>query len=99
MTVLGWILIIGGALVVGLVAQLLEHLFDWEWLVTGAAAFVGALAASEWLFPTWAPEWEGVAVWAALVGGLVVAIVVDLAERYFVSTSGGQTMSHGPVTR
>ncbi len=99
MTLLGWIIIIGGALVVGIIAQMLERLFDYEWLVTGAAAFVGAVAASEWLFPSWAPEWEGIAIWAALVGGLVVAVVVDLIERYFVSTSGGQTLGHGTATR
>ncbi len=81
MEVLGWALLIGGAVVVGVAIRLVRDVPDapYRWILTSLGAFVGALMASEWLFPTTEPIWAGVALWPALIGGLVVAILVDVA--------------------
>ncbi len=100
MTLLGWIVVAAGAVVVGVVAQLIEGLrVPYQWVITGVAGFVGAVASSEWLYPNWTPAWEGIALWPALIGGLVVAVVVDLIERYLAGMSGSQPTGYGTPAR
>jgi uncharacterized membrane protein YeaQ/YmgE (transglycosylase-associated protein family) len=97
MSVLGWIILIIGALVLGIAAQYLvktENL-PYRWVATSIAAFLGAVAASEWLFIDATPEVEGIAVWPALFGALIVGGIVDLVGIWYARTRmhGGQ--SHG----
>jgi uncharacterized membrane protein YeaQ/YmgE (transglycosylase-associated protein family) len=86
----GWIALIVGALVFGAVAQVLgETRTGFEWLVDAIAAGVGALAASEFItsWRTVEPVWDGLAIVPALIGGLVVGIVVEIATRYLTGGS------------
>jgi uncharacterized membrane protein YeaQ/YmgE (transglycosylase-associated protein family) len=85
MDVLGWVVLVAGALVFGVAAQLIgETRTGWEWLVDGIAAGIGALFASEFLVAarTMEPVFYGLALVPALVGGLVLGVIVEVVTRY-----------------
>lgn len=92
----GAVVLIVGALVFGAIAQFIgETRTGFEWLVDAIAFGVGALVASEFItsWRTFEPVWSGLAIVPALIGGLVVGIVIELATRY---TTGG-TYTHRPT--
>jgi uncharacterized membrane protein YeaQ/YmgE (transglycosylase-associated protein family) len=93
----GWILLIVGALVFGAVARFVgETRTGYEWLVDAIAAGIGALVASEFIvgWRTIEPTWDGLALVPALIGGLVVGLVVEVATRYMTGgTYSGRPMS------
>ena len=81
----GWILLIVASLVFGGVAQLIgEVRTGLEWLVDAVAFGIGALIGSEFIVATQAYGlvWDGLALVPALVGGLIVGVLVELATRY-----------------
>jgi uncharacterized membrane protein YeaQ/YmgE (transglycosylase-associated protein family) len=81
----GWILLIVGALVFGVVAQFVgEAETGYEWLVDAIAFAVGAVVASEFVtaWRTVDPVWDGLALIPALLGGLAVGLVVEVVTRY-----------------
>lgn len=81
----GWILLIVGALVFGVVAQFLgETRTVYEWLVDAIAFGIGAFVASEFIIAwrTFEPVYDGLAIVPALIGGLVVGVVVEILTRY-----------------
>jgi uncharacterized membrane protein YeaQ/YmgE (transglycosylase-associated protein family) len=83
--VLGWLALVVGALIFGAIAQFVgEARTGYEWLIDGIAAGFGALVASEFIvaWQTFEPVWDGLALVPALIGGLVVGIVIELATRY-----------------
>lgn len=100
MTLLGWIVLVVGALVVGAVAQwVMQADMPFRWVATSIGAAIGAGLASEWLFAGTTPEFEGMAIIPAIVGGLVVGVVVDLAAQWYANRQvhGGQ--GHGAAVR
>lgn len=97
MTLLGWIVVIAGALLVGVVAQLVRAAdMPYRWVVTAIGAFLGAAVCSEMLFAGATPDFEGMALWPALIGGLVVGVVVDLVAQIY---AGRQSTGHRAVIR
>ncbi len=81
----GWLLLAGGALLFGVIAQFIgETRTGYEWLVDGVAAALGAVIASEFIISlrTFEPVWDGLAIVPALIGGLALGLVVELATRY-----------------
>ena len=83
--VLGWLALVVGALMFGVLAQFVgEARTGYEWLIDAIAAGFGALVASEFIvaWQTFEPVWDGLALVPALIGGLVVGIVIELATRY-----------------
>src|SRR4029079_9029334 len=77
--------LIAGALLFGVIAQFVgETRTGFEWLVDGIAGAVGARIGSEWIIATrtYEPVWDGLALVPAIVGGIVLGIVVELATRY-----------------
>ena len=93
----GWIVLIGGALVFGLVMQLIgETRTGFEWLVDGVAFALGGLVASEFILAWQAtgPVFDGLALVPALIGGLALGIVVELVTRY---VTGGR-YTHGAMS-
>lgn len=93
----GWIALILGAIVFGVIVQLTTDApTGFEWVVSGIAAGVGALVASE-LVVAWRavePVWDGLALVPALIGGIVVGIVVELASRFLTGgRPAGRPMS------
>jgi len=98
MTTLGWLLLIGGAIVIGIVYQLIGQLvaevhMPFEWVVTAIFAFLGGLVAGQfvtaWL--TIEPVWEGLALVPALIGGLVTGGVAAIVVRLL---TGGTLIGH-----
>ena len=92
----GWILLILGAIVFGVVAQSIgETRTGYEWLVDAIAAGIGALIASEFIvaLQAYGPVWDGLALVPALIGGLVVGTIVELSTRYIT----GGTYVHRPM--
>ena len=90
----GLILLIVGALVFGIVAQFVgETKTGYEWLVDAIGAGIGALVASEFIvaWQTVGPVWDGLAIVPALIGGLVVGIVVEIATQFL---TGGTYAGH-----
>jgi uncharacterized membrane protein YeaQ/YmgE (transglycosylase-associated protein family) len=86
----GWAILIVGALVFGVLAQLIgETRTGFEWLIDAIAAGIGALVASEFIiaWQAYEPVVDGLALVPALAGGLVVGIVVEVATRYFTGGS------------
>lgn len=80
----GWIILIVGALIFGAAMQLIGDTHTgFEWLVDAIAAGVGALVASEFIvaFQASGPVVDGLAVVPALIGGLLVGLVVEVATR------------------
>jgi uncharacterized membrane protein YeaQ/YmgE (transglycosylase-associated protein family) len=93
----GWVILIVGALVFGVIAQFVgETRTGYEWLVDAIAAGIGALFASEFIvaWRTFEPTWDGLALVPALLGGIVVGLVVEVATRYLT----GGTYSGRPLS-
>ena len=80
----GLIAVIVGALVFGVLAQSIgETRTGYEWLIDSIAAGTGAIVASEFIvaWQSWGPMFDGLAIVPALIGGLVVGGVVEVATR------------------
>lgn len=93
MSWLGLAVLAVGAVVIGVIGQLIgEVRTSFEWLPDAVAAFIGGFVASEMLgdLSKIGPEWEGVFLVPALVGAIVLAVVVDLLVR----TVTGGTLTH-----
>jgi vancomycin permeability regulator SanA len=96
MGIYGAIALVLGAVVVGVVLQLIGEVhFGFEWIVTGIFAFAAAVVASEFVtaWRTVEPVWDGVALLPALIAGVVVGIVADAVLRFFTH---GSYIRHGP---
>src|SRR3954470_24102114 len=92
---IGWLVAIVGAVLFGVVAQLVgQPHFSYEWVLDGLAAFVGAIVASEFIvaWQAFGPVYEGLALEPALIGGLVVGTVVATITRYV-----GGDVGHAPA--
>lgn len=97
----GYVMLIVGALAIGLLAEyVVRQQFGYEWLVTAVGAGIGGFIASEYLggFSDWGPEREGLAFFPAIVGALVVGVIVELIMHYMTNlpTSSHDT-SHTPL--
>ena len=80
----GFILLIAGAVGLGLIAQFLgQARSSYEWLITAIGAAIGGFAASEWLggASTWGPEVDGLFVVPALIGAVIVGAIVEYVVR------------------
>jgi hypothetical protein len=83
-TALGMAVLVIGALVYGVALNLYGEYnpLAYGWVLTSVATFLGAFIASEYVgLDTFAPTWEGLALWPALVGGLVAGGVVEVIIR------------------
>ncbi len=93
----GWILLIVGSLVFGGIAQLVgETRTGFEWFGDAIGFGIGAIVASEFIvaLQTVQPIWDGLALAPALIGGLVLGVVVEVATRYLTGgTYSGRPMA------
>ena len=93
----GWVLLIVGALVFGVVAQFIgETRTNFEWAVDAIAFFIGGLIASEFIvaWQAFEPVYGGLAIVPALIGGLIAGLVVEVATRTLTGgTYAGRPMS------
>ena len=80
----GAAVLIVGAVIFGVVAQFVgQTRTGYEWFVDAIGAGLGALVASEFIvgWQAIAPVFDGLALLPALIGGLVVGLVVEVATR------------------
>jgi hypothetical protein len=94
-----WVLVIAAALVFGIVAQFVgDAATGYEWFVDALAFGVGAVAASEFIigWRAFEPVWDNLALIPAIVGGLVVGLVVEVATR--LVTGGTYRRSDRPLS-
>ena len=90
----GAFLLIVGALAFGGLMQFIgEPRVGLEWLVVAIAAGIGALVASEFIvaWQAFGPVWDGLALVPALIGGVVVGGITEVATRYM---TGGSYRGH-----
>jgi uncharacterized membrane protein YeaQ/YmgE (transglycosylase-associated protein family) len=93
----GWALLAFGALVFGVIAQMVgETRTGYEWLIDAVAVALGALIASEFVigWRTVEPVFDGLAIVPSLVGGIVLGLIVEIATRFL---TGGRYMGHSPM--
>ena len=93
----GLLVLVAGSVIFGGIAQFIGRPgTGYEWLVTAIAAGIGAVVASEFIvgWQAFQPVWDGLALVPALVGGLVVGTVVEVATRFVTGgTYSGRPMS------
>jgi len=92
------LLLVAGALVIGLVAHFIGEVnVGYEWATTGVAALVGGYLGSEAFgtLSTLGPAFEGLYVVPALIAAIVVGGVVDAIVRY--ATEGRYTAAPRPI--
>ena len=90
----GLLMLVGGALVLGLIVQLIgETRTGFEWLVAGIAAVIGGWLGSESFgtASTWGILFDGLYVLPALIGGVVLGGIVDIVVR---TATGGSYVHH-----
>ena len=91
----GLLLLVGGALVLGLIVQLIgETRTGYEWLVAGVFAVVGGWLGSESFgtASTVGPAWStSCTLLPALIGGVVLGGIVDIVVR---TMTGGSYVHH-----
>jgi len=93
----GWLVLLAGALLFGVVAQFIgETRTGYEWLVDAIAALVGGLIASEFVISLQAyePVFDGLALLPALLGGLALGVIIEVATRVLT----GGTYNARPIT-
>ena len=89
-----WIVLVVAALAFGVIAQFIgEARTGYEWLIDAVALAIGAIVASEFIVGARAlePVWDGLALVPALIGGLALGGVVEIATR---SLTGGTYTGH-----
>jgi uncharacterized membrane protein YeaQ/YmgE (transglycosylase-associated protein family) len=81
---MGWATLLAAAVLFGVIMQLIgDTRAGYEWLADAIAFAVGGLVASEFIiaFQETGPVFDGLALVPALIGGLVVGLVVEVATR------------------
>ncbi|HET6379849.1 MAG TPA: GlsB/YeaQ/YmgE family stress response membrane protein [candidate division Zixibacteria bacterium] len=94
MTPLAAVLLVAGALIIGIVAQTLgEVTVGWHWAVVGVAALIGGWLGSEAFgtLSTRGPEYGDLYILPAIIGGVVLGAAIDLIVRYLTR---GSYVSH-----
>jgi uncharacterized membrane protein YeaQ/YmgE (transglycosylase-associated protein family) len=90
----GWLVLIAGALVFGVIAQFIgETKTGYEWVIDAIAAFAGGLIASEFVisFRAYEPVFDDLALVPAILGGLALGVIVEMATRFM---TGGRYTTH-----
>lgn len=82
----GWAILVAAALVIGLVVQYAAELrIGYEALIVAVGAGAAGYLMSEFSLygiGKWGVEYFGVAIFPALIGALVVAVIVELLLRF-----------------
>lgn len=96
MTLIAFVVLVVVAAIVGIVAQMLERKpFGYETLMVAVAALFGFYFFSEAIpasstfagLKDWGPVFDGFVLIPGILGGLVVALIVDLGMRSATSTA------------
>jgi uncharacterized membrane protein YeaQ/YmgE (transglycosylase-associated protein family) len=87
-----------GALAFSMLAQYIgDVIVGYEWSLTALGALIGGWLGSEAFgaLSTRGPEWDGMFVLPAIIGGVVLGVIVEMIARW---ASGGTFVHrHGPI--
>ena len=97
-------IVIVAALILGVLVQMyLNPKSGYEWLIVGVAASVGAWLASEITWTQWftgitdfGPQFDGLLVIPAVIGGLVIGAVPEFVARAVDSPVPAETQLAAP---
>jgi uncharacterized membrane protein YeaQ/YmgE (transglycosylase-associated protein family) len=98
MSLLAAMLLVVGALIIGVIPQFIGDVtVGWEWAATAVAALVGGWLGSEALgtLSTWGPVYEGLYILPAIIGALIFGVAMDAVLRYV--TRGSYVHSARPI--
>ena len=89
------VLLIAGALIIGVITQFIGDVRVYHWAVVTVAALVGGWLGSEAFgtLSTWGPVFEGLYIVPAFLGGLVLGLVADGLLRFSIE---GRSYRHHP---
>ena len=82
---LALMLVIVAGIVLGVVVQMIGVTRSgYDGLITGIAVVGGAIVAGQWLggVSTWGPQFDGLYLLPALIGGIVLGVIADFAVRF-----------------
>jgi uncharacterized membrane protein YeaQ/YmgE (transglycosylase-associated protein family) len=82
----GYVILVAGAIVLGLLGQALRGRVGYEGILTAIGAGVGGFVASEYSLGglgQWGYSYSGLYLFPALIGAIIVAVIVE-AVIYFV---------------
>ena len=82
---LAGMLVIAAGIVLGVLVQRIGVTHSgYDGFITGIAVVGGAIVAGQWLggATTWGPQFDGLYLLPALIGGLVLGAIADLAVRF-----------------
>lgn len=80
----GVVLLLAGAIVLGVIGRFIgKRRYSYEWLLYAIGAAIGGWIASEYLggASTWGWEADGLFVFPALIGAIVIGGAVELVVR------------------
>ncbi len=83
----GVVVLVVGALVLAIASETIgSRRPGWEFLVVAAGAVIGGFVASEWLGDagTWGWEVDGLFVFSALIGAVIVGGLVEVVLRIVI---------------
>ena len=98
MSTLAAVLLVVGALVIGVVAHFIGDVtVPFEWAVTGIFALVGGYLGSEAFgsLSTWGPAIDGLYIVPAIIGAIVLGGIADAVVRFW--TQGSYTREMRPI--
>lgn len=88
-----WIVLLVGAVVLGLIVQTLAQVMgvaksSYEWLVTAVGAAIGGWVGTAGLGPwsAWGPTLDGMYILPALFAAIIVGVISDLLFRMEIRT-------------
>ena len=82
----GYVILIAGAVVLGMLGQALRGRVGYEGVLTAIGAGIGGFVASQYHLAglgQWGYSYDGLHLFPALIGAIIVAVVVE-AVIYFV---------------
>jgi uncharacterized membrane protein YeaQ/YmgE (transglycosylase-associated protein family) len=91
------LVLVVGAAVIGVIAEYVGRVgIGYEWIFAVVGALVGGWLGSEAFgtLSTWGPVFDGMYILPALIGGLILSGLVDVAVRLF---TGGSYLEPRPI--
>jgi uncharacterized membrane protein YeaQ/YmgE (transglycosylase-associated protein family) len=97
MSLLATIVLLAGGVAIGVISQYIGRTeIGYEWVFAAVGAIIGAWLGSEAFgtLSTWGPALDGLYLLPALIGGVVVGGLVDVATRV---VTGGTYLEPRPI--
>jgi uncharacterized membrane protein YeaQ/YmgE (transglycosylase-associated protein family) len=91
------LILVVGALIIGVIAEYIGRVqIRYEWIFAALGALLGGWLGSEALgtLSNWGPVFDGMYLLPAVIGGVILGGVVDIAVRF---STGGSYLEPRPI--